>query len=115
MKNDLATAIVIAIVGIVSAYFICNALVPSIETARVKTVDASINADIASPDPEVFNYKSLNPTVEVYIGKCTNVDQNGKCIDDSSEQVNENIINGQDSNSNQNGIDERGSSNGTSN
>ena len=37
-------------------------------------------------NPELFNYKALNPTVEVYVGDCDEVNQYGECIDEASQE-----------------------------
>lgn len=71
MKTDLASSIGAAIVGVLIAYFICNLFIGPIEDFTVKTVDSSVGAELVEPDPEVFNYKALNPTVEVYVGDDT--------------------------------------------
>ena len=68
MKNDLVTSIAIAIMGIIISFVVCNLLTGTIETVSIKTVDSSFNTDIAEPNPELFNYKAINPTVEVYVG-----------------------------------------------
>lgn len=94
MKNDLATAIIAAVTGVVLSYFICNMIVSNFAKSSypVKTVDSSVSADLAEPNPEVFNYKALNPTVEVYVGNCSEVNMYGECVDASSEQIEEGII-----------------------
>lgn len=71
MKTDLASSIGAAIAGVLIAYFICNLFIGPIEDFTVKTVDSSVGAELVEPDPEVFNYKALNPTVEVYVGDDT--------------------------------------------
>ena len=68
MKKDLVSSIGVAILGAVIAYFVCNLFIGPIEDVTLKTIDSSVNADLVDPDPEVFNYKALNPTVEVYVG-----------------------------------------------
>ena len=68
MKNDLFTSILIAIIGFVAAFVVCNRLVGGIGPESIKTVDISVSADVTDPDVEVFNYKAINPTVEVYVG-----------------------------------------------
>lgn len=113
MKNDLATAIIAAVLGVLGAYFICNMLIPPIENVKFKVIDGSVNADVATPDPEVFNYKALNPTVEVYIGKCNRIGQNGECLDDYSEQTEDNTNTNPDQG--QEDEDEGDAQNGTSN
>lgn len=81
MKADLATSIIIAIVGVLAAYFGCNLLIGNIEDFSFKTVDSSFSAELTNPDPEMFNYKSLNPTVETYVGNCSARNDQGECID----------------------------------
>ena len=83
MKADLATAIVAAVVGAVLAYFVTNLFTGQIEDFSFTTVDPSISADVAAPDIEVFNFKALNPTVEVYVD-CKQFNEARECIDDNS-------------------------------
>ena len=126
MKNDLATAIIAAVSGVLVAYFVSNMVISNFakSTYPVKSVDSSVSADLADPDPEVFNYKALNPTVEVYVGNCTNVNMYGECADESSEsdQIDGGVIednsetnNNSDSSSNSNSqSNQRNNQNGTS-
>lgn len=67
-KAELATTIVAAIAGILIAYFVTGLFIGEIESVSVKTVETEVTADLAEPDQNIFNYKSLNPTVEIYIG-----------------------------------------------
>lgn len=90
MKADLATSIVVSIVGIVIAYFVCQLFVGPIENFTFTTIDSEVSTELAEPDSEIFNYKALNPTVEVYVGTCKNV-VNGVCADETADQnLNEN-------------------------
>ena len=87
MKNDLATAIIVAIVGVLVSYFACDYFFGPIESVSITTVDSSsINADYDEPNPEVFNYKALNPTVEVFVGDCTELGEGGECLDSTRGQ-----------------------------
>lgn len=79
MKNDFLTTIVIAIVGAVGGFVVTNMLMAPIEKVTVKTVESSVSSDLAEPDPEVFNYKALNPTVEVYVGNCDEGAESADC------------------------------------
>ncbi|MBQ3353399.1 hypothetical protein IJG89_03630 [Candidatus Saccharibacteria bacterium] len=89
MKTDLFSSIGIAIAGVLIAYFVCNLFVGEIEDFSFKTVKSTVSADVSTPNPEVFNYKALNPTVEVYVGDCTEFNSYGECIDDKIDnQVN---------------------------
>ena len=71
MKTDLATSIVVAIVGTVAAYFVCNLLVPKIDDFTYKALDSKLQYNLSDPNIEVFNYRAVNPTVEVYVGQCS--------------------------------------------
>ena len=79
MKTDLVTSIGLAIVGVLISYFVCNLLIGPIEPVSFSTVDEDIGAELAEPDVNVFNYKALNPTVEVYVGNCENQNVDGEC------------------------------------
>lgn len=75
MKTDLASSIGIAIVGVLIAYFVCNIFISSIEDYTFSVVTTGVSAEPSNPDPEIFNYEALNPTVEVYVGDSTDNDQ----------------------------------------
>lgn len=85
MKTDLASSIAAAIVGIIISYLICNLIVGEIQPVEITTVDASVTADLDDPSVEVFNYKALNPTVEVYVGDCSEYNSYGECIDNNTQ------------------------------
>ena len=81
MKVDLTTAIIAAIVGVVVAYLLMsNVILKNPVPVTIKTLGTSISTDLAEPNPEVFNYRALNPTVEVYID-CSNYDASGSCVE----------------------------------
>lgn len=92
MKNDLVTSIAVAIVGILIAFFAANAIAGEIAKGKpVKTVDGSLNVEVAEPSNELFNYRAINPTVEVYIGdgtECREYDSDGQCLDDATSNDN---------------------------
>lgn len=85
MKTDLTTSVIVAIVGVIAAYFVCNIFIGEIKPFKIKTVDTSASAELAEPDAELFNYKALNPTVEVYVGECTKYGEAGECLDNTTE------------------------------
>ena len=68
MKTDLISSIGIAIAGVLIAYFVCNLFIPKIEDFTINEVTTKVDSSLSDPDPEIFNYKALNPTVEVYVG-----------------------------------------------
>ena len=55
MQKDLTTSIIIAILGVVGAFFIVNMMVGEINEVTIKSVDSSFGIDIPEPDNEVFN------------------------------------------------------------
>lgn len=81
MQKDLLTAIIAAVAGVVVAFVATNFLLGPIQSVTYNTIDSTVNTTIAEPDPEVFNYRALNPTVEVYVGECTEYDERGECIE----------------------------------
>ena len=82
MKNDLLTSIIAAIAGVLIAFFVTNIFLPATEDFSIKTVEGSISTELPEPDINVFNYRALNPTVEVYVGDdCQNIGENGECLD----------------------------------
>ena len=86
IKTDLASSIGIAIFGAIIAFLIANLLIPPIEDVSFKVINSSVDMNLTEPNPEVFNYKSLNPTVEVFVGDCTEYDAYGECIDNKGNQ-----------------------------
>lgn len=68
MKTDLISSIGIAIAGALIAYFVCNLFIPTIEDFTINEVTTKVDSGLSDPNPEIFNYKALNPTVEVYVG-----------------------------------------------
>lgn len=88
MKTDLLTSSIIAIVGALIAFFVTNYIFGEVGDVSFKVVEGSISADVADPNPEIFNYKALNPTVEVYVGDCTQYSDSGECLDNNSGVVN---------------------------
>lgn len=83
MKTDLATAIIATIAGVVAGFFVTSIVLPALEDVSFKTLDSSVNITLVEPNVETFNFRAVNPTVEVYIGECTRYDENGKCLDDN--------------------------------
>lgn len=81
MKTDLFTSIAAAVAGVLIAFFVTNLFIGPIEDVTYTTVDAKVNASLATPDPEVFNYRALNPTVEVYVGECDEYNEYGECVE----------------------------------
>ena len=86
--NTIVTA-VIGVICVVIAYFATNFFIGPIESVSYKEVSSGVDANLVDPNPEIFNYKALNPTVEVYVGECTEYNQYGECIDEKAKQENQ--------------------------
>ena len=90
MKSDLVTSIAIALFGIIASYFLCNLFAGQSEPYSFKTIDsAAASVELSDPDPEIFNYRALNPTVEVYVGNCV---EGGECEETSSAEIDSSIM-----------------------
>lgn len=102
-QSDIFTLVLIAGIGTLAAFFVCQTLLgdPSQASVKFKTVNRTVSADLVAPDPEIFNSMSINPTIEVYVGDCEDIDQNG-ILDDVEleicEQTKENAANKDDEN-----------------
>ena len=61
--------VLIASLSIIAAFFATNALIgnEATEDVSVKTMDP-ITAEVATPDPAIFNEKAINPAVGVQVG-----------------------------------------------
>lgn len=86
MKTELATSIGAAIAGILIAYFVTGLFIGPIADVSFPSVDESVNMELTDPDPELFNYKALNPTVEVYVGDCAEYNEAGECVEEVTEE-----------------------------
>lgn len=80
MKFDLTTSIIAAVVGTAIAFFVTNLFLPEIENFSFKNLSSAPSTTLAQPNDEVFNYRAINPTVEVYVGQCAEYDENGECV-----------------------------------
>lgn len=78
-RSDIYSLILIAGIGTLAAFFMCNAILGDPNKAEVeyKRVRNVLTSDLAEPDAEIFNSRAINPTVEVYVGDCEDIDQNG--------------------------------------
>lgn len=77
-QSDIFSIIIIGTVGTLAAYFAVNALLgdPNLQSVTIKTIE-EISPALTEPDPELFNSNAINPTVEVLIDGCEDVDKNG--------------------------------------
>ena len=77
-RSDIFMVTFVASVGVLLTFIACSFLLgdPDTRYLKHKTI-GKITADLTSPDPEVFNVDAINPTVEVYVGSCEDVDRNG--------------------------------------
>lgn len=76
MKTDLATTAIAVIAGFTVAFLVCNFLLPELSSVSFKELQGEITYTLPEPDVNVFNYRALNPTVEVYVGDDDDETQN---------------------------------------
>lgn len=78
-QSDIFTLILVAGVGTLASFFVCNALLgdPNEASTKFTRLTQVISAELTEPDPEIFNSTAINPTIEVYVGDCEDIDQNG--------------------------------------
>ncbi len=89
MKTDLFSSIVAAVAGALIGFFVTNLFIEPIEDVTYTTIDTEtiVDTELAEPDPEIFNYRALNPTVEVYVGECDEYNEFGECVEFVEETV----------------------------
>lgn len=77
-RFDVISMVLIAVLGIVVAAWVCDALLgnPDEESVTFNTIE-EIKSDLGDPDPDTFNVNAINPTVEVYVGTCVDADSDG--------------------------------------
>ncbi len=78
-QSDIFTLVLIAGIGTLAAFFICNAIMgdPDLAQTKFTALSKTISSDLVKPDPEIFNSTAINPTIEVFVGNCEDIDQNG--------------------------------------
>lgn len=90
MKTDLLTSIGAGVAGAVVAFLICNAFMGEITSVRFKVLEKGVDVKMVEPDSDIFNFRALNPTVEVFVGECEQTDEVGNCVtkkaSDSTEE-----------------------------
>jgi len=69
----------IAGIGTLVAFFVCQSLMgdPNEASIKYRKPLTVISNELKMPDPEVFNSTAINPTVEVFVGDCEDINQNG--------------------------------------
>ena len=77
-QSDIFTIVIIALVGTLAAFFGVSSFLGDPDKASVEIVTVQdVSASLTEPDSELFNSHAINPTVEVYVGNCEDVDHNG--------------------------------------
>ena len=95
-KSDIITVILIASIGVIISIVLTNTLLgnPDERSVSFKSI-VQVEPDLAEPDSEIFNIAAINPTIEVYVGACEDIDQNGiidraeleACSEDTPNEV----------------------------
>jgi hypothetical protein len=82
-STEIALIIFIAGISVVVSYLVGNAVLgdPN-DKVETLTYVKEIDSDVVQPDPEQFNPYSVNPTQEVYVGRC----EVGQVYDNSTKK-----------------------------
>lgn len=75
-QSDIISVVMVAVIGSIVAFLMVNLILGEPQDVTYKTV-SSVSADLREPDPEVFNESAVNPTIEIYVGSCEDIDRNG--------------------------------------
>ena len=83
-SSDIATIVVIAALGVGISVWLVNTILgnPDDEVVTFKTI-GTITNQLTAPDSDIFNINAINPTVEVYVGSCKDLNGDGQL--DSTE------------------------------
>ncbi len=88
-QSDVISIVAIAVFAFVVSYLIVGMFMnPDDAKVSFKKVNP-IDITVRMPDPELFNTNAINPTVEIYIGKCVDADQDGVLSDAEKVACNE--------------------------
>lgn len=88
-QSDIISIVAIAVFGFFISYLVVG-LFMNPDDAKVTYKKVSpIDITVEMPDPDMFNVNAINPTVEVYIGKCVDADQDGVLSDAEKVACNE--------------------------
>ena len=84
--SDYISMITLAVAGTILAYFLTNSILgdPRDKSVSFEYLEP-ISAEVVQPDSELFNAGAINPTVEIYVGSCKDI--NGDGIIDEAELV----------------------------
>ena len=67
-KFNLVSSAVALVLGAVAAFVIMNLFLKPPEDVTVKTIENVVTRTASEPDVDIFNFRAIDPTVEVYIG-----------------------------------------------
>lgn len=87
-QSDVFSIILVASIGTFAAFFICKSLMGDPDSLQVKFTKMRevISDKLVEPNAEVFNSTAINPTIEVYVGDCEDIDKNG-ILDDEEISI----------------------------
>lgn len=67
-KFNLVSSVLALVIGAVLSYVVVNLFLGDPADVTFKTIETVITKTTSEPDAEIFNARSIDPTVEVYIG-----------------------------------------------
>ena len=79
-SQDILSILVIAALGVGISVWLVNMILgnPDDEVVKYKVIKNPITNELASPDANIFNINAINPTVEVYVGNCEDLNGDGE-------------------------------------
>jgi len=81
-QSDVISIVGIAIFGFIASYFVVGMFMDPDSASVTYSTITPISSNYEAPDPDMFNVNAINPTVEVYIGDCADIDQDGVLSDE---------------------------------
>ena len=67
-RFNLVSSVLALVLGAVLSFIITNLFLGAPEDVTFKTIESVVTKSTGDPDPEVFNSRAIDPTVEIYIG-----------------------------------------------
>ncbi|MBR3368838.1 hypothetical protein IKG45_03575 [Candidatus Saccharibacteria bacterium] len=88
-QSDVISIVAIAVFGFIVSYLVVGMFMDPDKASVTYKKISPIDDTVKMPNPDMFNVNAINPTVEVYIGKCVDADQDGILSDAEKVECNE--------------------------
>ena len=90
-QSDWGIMIAIGVISAAIAIWGSNMILgnPDDATYELKYIADPISSDVAEPSVDLFNINMINPTVDVYVGSCKDLDGDGQISNVELQACNE--------------------------